>query len=344
MPDAALGLGCASGAVALFGTNYLPLKQYSVGDGFFFQLMLCTGIWLVGMLVAIASPSARSFEPLAALGGAVWCTGQLSVTTIVGTIGLAKGLIIWGSTAMLAGWACGVFGLLGVSSQADGIYSWPLNVSGLLLSLASLGVSLFLQPEAASVSAKPASGLTQRLMEQGEGSGGPAVQTGGPTSGAALGTCLALGAGLFFGTNFNGAQHVIDRAGSAAYPHASTHSVDYVPSQFGGILLASVAYFGLYAACSGNRPAVHAEVALPALVSGLMWGTADALWFVANENLGFVVAFPIVLAGPGSVASVLGFALGELKGTRNALLAAAVALLTTSGAVLLSLSRMPEFG
>jgi hypothetical protein len=32
---------------------------------------------------------------------------------------MAKGLIIWGSTAMIAGWACGVFGLLGVRSQAD---------------------------------------------------------------------------------------------------------------------------------------------------------------------------------------------------------------------------------
>jgi hypothetical protein len=28
------------------------------------------------------------------------------------------------------------------------------------------------------------------------------------------------------------------------------------------------------------------------------------LWFVANEKLGFVVAFPIVLSGPGIVASI----------------------------------------
>ena len=43
---------------------------------------------------------------------------------------------------------------------------------------------------------------------------------------------------------------------------------------------------------------------LPALASGIMWGVGDALWFVANEKLGFVVAFPIVLAGPGIVASL----------------------------------------
>ena len=56
-----------------------------------------------------------------------------------------------------------------------------------------------------------------------------------------------------------------------------------------------------------------------------MWGVADALWFVANEKLGFVVAFPIVLAGPGIVASLWGiFLLRELEGTRNFVLTAIV--------------------
>ena len=68
---------------------------------------------------------------------------------------------------------------------------------------------------------------------------------------------------------------------------------------------------------------------------------ADALWFVANEKLGFVVAFPIVLAGPGIVASLWSiFLLGELRGTRNLLLTALVALLVVAGAACISLSRL----
>ena len=75
---------------------------------------------------------------------------------------MAKGLILWGSTAMLAGWACGVFGLLGVSSQAAQVHSWPLNIAGLALALASLGVSLLLRPEPRPSSS---SSLTERLMQ-----------------------------------------------------------------------------------------------------------------------------------------------------------------------------------
>ena len=80
---------------------------------------------------------------------------------------------------------------------------------------------------------------------------------------------------------------------------------------------------------------------LPALASGIMWGVGDALWFVANEKLGFVVAFPIVLAGPGIVASLWGiFLLRELEGTRNFVLTAIVAVLVVSGAACISASRV----
>ena len=140
-------------------------------------------------------------------------------------------------------------------------------------------------------------------------------------------------------------------------------------AQFSGIALASTLYFALYCACTGNRPLVLPRVALPALASGVVWGgprpplepaaphrrprrrrltavarvaaVADALWFVANEKLGFVVAFPIVLAGPGIVASLWSiFLLGELRGTRNLLLTALVALLVVAGAACISLSRL----
>ena len=157
----AAGLACAIGAVVLFGSNYLPIKRYDVGDGLFFQFMLCAGIWFVGIVIALMRPAARSIEPLAAFGGMVWCTGQLSVPFIVQSIGMAKGLIIWGSTAMLAGWACGVFGLLGVKSQADAIHSWTLNVAGLALSLLSLIASLFIKPETTVVAS---SSLNEKLI------------------------------------------------------------------------------------------------------------------------------------------------------------------------------------
>lgn len=369
--DLASGLGCCLVSVLLFGSNYLPIKRYHVGDGLFFQFCLCGGIYLVGLSINHLHPYSDSpppFQPLSALGGVAWCTGQLLVVPIVRLIGIAKGLITWGGTAILVGWTCGAFGLLGVRSEADGIHSWVLNILGLTLALSSLLVSLLLQPTVSSAHATLEEGLLS--AESGgqnsivghtmpNGRSCSSVKTAAaspPPSGidawansmsegqqGALGVCLSVCSGLFYGTNFNGSQYVMDRAGSPAYPDASPHGLDYAPSQFTGIFLASTSYFGAYVACrhSSRRAWLRRELILPALASGVMWGVADALWFVANEKLGFVIAFPIILAGPGAVASLWGiFYLGELRGHRNYLLSAAVAVLVSAGAVLISLSKL----
>ena len=336
--DYVIGLASAFGAVVLFGSNYIPVKQYDVGDGLFFQWVLCCGIWIIGVVVSLLHSSMPPpMEPLAVLGGVIWATGHLSVVPIIRSIGMAKGLIIWGATAMITGWTCGIFGIAGVRSEAGLIHSWALNLSGLLLSLASLGCSLLLRPR--SVSAPIGEHFLDVTERTAAGNLKQAAQSH-PVS-AATGTCLALGAGIFFGVAFNPATYVMQHAGTAEYPTASTHALDYVPSQFSGILLAATVYFALYAALNENRPSISPQVALPALVSGLLWGAADALWFVAIEKLGFVVAFPIVLAGPGSVASLWGiFVLDELPGTHNKIVAALVTALVTAAASLISLSRM----
>lgn len=89
-----------------------------------------------------------------------------------------------------------------------------------------------------------------------------------------------------------------------------------------------------------NRPVVLPEIALPAVVSGLMWGAGNAFWFVANEKLGFVIAFPVILSGPGIVASLWSiFYLRELRGARNYLLVFIIAALLVSSATLLAMSR-----
>lgn len=283
----AFGLACAFGSVLLFGTNYLLVKRYDVGDGFFFQWCLCLGIWLVGIAIDLVHPYSSSpppFQPLAMLGGAIWCTGQLAVVTIVQTIGIAKGLIIWGSTAMLAGWACGVWGLLGVSSQADAVHSWTLNLWGLALCLASLGASLLLRPSVEGGDEQPAAKVSPLMLKEQllpPADGASASAAGPPawlraldaSQRSAVGVGLALSAGLFFGVNFNPAQHMLDRAGTAgAWRGASTHGLDYVHAQFSGIALASTLYFAIYCACTANRPLLLPQVALPALASGVMWG------------------------------------------------------------------------
>ncbi len=99
----------------------------------------------------------------------------------------------------------------------------------------------------------------------------------------------------------------------------STSDLDYVFSDYCGILFTSTFYFIIYCAVSKNKPKVYPRLILPGLISGIMWGIAmsklefhfvyvqndiniqilfvfSAAWFLANQHLSLAVSFPIVTA------------------------------------------------
>ncbi len=45
---------------------------------------------------------------------------------------------------------------------------------------------------------------------------------------------------------------------------------------------------------------------LPALLSGALWGMAQAAWFVANAALGEPITFPIITTCPALIATICG--------------------------------------
>ncbi len=61
------------------GSNYTPAKRVNTGDGFFFALVIALGIWFAGLIFTlIYSKGATSdFEPIAAVGGVLWATGNM---------------------------------------------------------------------------------------------------------------------------------------------------------------------------------------------------------------------------------------------------------------------------
>ena len=59
------------GLSLLYGSNYVPVKQFETGDGMFFQFILCLGIWLVGLVVNCIQNFPK-FYPLPMLGGFFW--------------------------------------------------------------------------------------------------------------------------------------------------------------------------------------------------------------------------------------------------------------------------------
>jgi hypothetical protein len=62
----------------------------------------------------------------------VFIIGNLMVVPIVSRIGLSLGLLIWGGSAMIMGWASGVFGI-GIKPQTDNIHSWYVRLMHLTL-------------------------------------------------------------------------------------------------------------------------------------------------------------------------------------------------------------------
>lgn len=325
MDDIVLGLIGAVVAVLFFGSNFIPIKKYDTGDGFFFQWVLCVGIWVVGLVVNLAR-SQPEFQPIAMCGGIIWATGNLLTVPVVNRIGLALGLLIWGSTGLISGWLSGVVGLMGIKKQTDEITSWTLNITGIILALISMGLASLVKPTVKSLDEEsPPSALINAA--EGDSSddsmdrylGAPLLDTQqqkAPTSQRVVGVLLAMFAGVFFGTNFDPPQYVIDRVDGA-----SDNSLDYVFSHYCGILLTSTFWFCVYCSYkerSGAPIVVNPKVILPAMISGIMWGIAQTGFFIANEYLAFVVSFPIVSLGPGFVGFVWGvFLFREITGSRN---------------------------
>lgn len=135
--DYATGFVAVIIAVAFFGTNFVPVKKFETGDGMFFQWVMCSAIWIVGLLVN-AYQGWPSFQPGAMLGGFLWATGNIMSVPIIKMIGISMGLLIWGSSNMLMGWLSGTLGILGVESQSDSIVTPWMNYSGVALALISL--------------------------------------------------------------------------------------------------------------------------------------------------------------------------------------------------------------
>jgi uncharacterized membrane protein YdcZ (DUF606 family) len=82
-----------------------------------------------------------SFHPLAMMGGALWCTGNMMCGPIIQLIGIGMGLLIWGCANMLMGWASGTFGLFGLSRED--IKTPAFNFVG--IAIVVVGMCVFLQ-------------------------------------------------------------------------------------------------------------------------------------------------------------------------------------------------------
>jgi hypothetical protein len=60
-------IGCLM-ASFFFGSNLIPVKKFSAGDGLFFQFVFCVAVFAVGVIVDLIIKNER-FYPLVLIGG-----------------------------------------------------------------------------------------------------------------------------------------------------------------------------------------------------------------------------------------------------------------------------------
>lgn len=342
-----LGFALAGVAIFFFGSNFVPVKKFETGDGMFFQWVLCSAIWHCGVVVHCIRHF-PPFEHVAMLGGFLWATGNICVVPIIKTIGLGKGILVWGSVNMLAGWASGRFGWFNTTARPPS--HSLLNYGGMGLCLISAVVYLFIRTEISPrvdhspivTSVSDEDPLLPKTSDISNVNEEPMVTSYEPSflerlaprTRAILGTLMAVASGLLYGLNFTPVIYLMDQKGVH-----KQDGLDYVFSHFSGIYITSTVYFCLYAIIRRNKPLVYPRAILPAIVSGIMWGIGDCGWFVANDALSEPVSFPIVTAGPAIIGALWGIFFKEITGLRNLLVVGVAICVTVAGSILTGFSR-----
>jgi len=279
---------------------------------FFFQWVFCSAVWFCGFIV-YATREFPQFEPLALLGGFLWCTGNILTVPIIKCIGLSLGMLIWGLCNLIMGWLSGTLGLFDLKPEAVEI-RW-LNILGGIIAMVS---GAFFAMISKNTPEDP------RQIQEAEPFGDSFKPEENPDffdrrpplQKRIIGVGMAIIAGFLYGTCFVPPQYLIDNCANC-----SKQMIDYVFPHFCGIYVASTFYMLSYCLVKKNSPTVPSEIAFPAFLSGLMWSMAMISWFIANTALELVIAYPIVTIMPGVIASAWGiFAFHEITGRRNFIL------------------------
>lgn len=349
--DAVIGYAACVVASVFFGSNYVVV--YGI-DGHhssaFFAACMSAGIAAVGALTAVARGEPR-FEPHAALGGAAWASGNVVSALVISKLGAGAAISIWGGVCLVIGWASARFGAFGAPAPtSSSVANGDLNALGVVIAVLSIALSACVATEdggyASSATFSESEDVEREVcvrllgdsdddgglgggrgrgayapLERGGGRGGTSSVSDIPTISRrdderqwkrnAPYVALAAASGVMYGVNFNPVEALRAKAKSEGH---SEFELDYVPSHFCGIFLASMAYFAAYVAyhvvvkrrspmLASGAGGARAIVA-PAVASGVMWGVAQTSWFVANEHLSLLVTFPIISCAPGAIASL----------------------------------------
>ncbi|KAG9414335.1 hypothetical protein AC1031_013538 [Aphanomyces cochlioides] len=348
MPNAVAGYIGVTMAVVFFGTTYVPAKQYPTYDGMVFQWYMCSGILAVGLLWGLFSNQWDHFAeqgmymfPQGLFGGALFALANVLIPTVVNTLGLGVGFMLWNGANITMGYLVSRFGLFGVKPT---IPSNPwLSALGILFMLASIVVYGKVQPKLAQptktipemtpVTASESTPLKfdspgsstdsvleidLRAMSQenlAESLIHPELPNYGPFSlpaevpeHVAISNSSDEQKRKYIGTGL--AIIVGCLLGNCLTPYVlwqqscegGCDPLAFFFSQCLGIYVTSTVCFLLYAAFFRyHKRSMPRSAMRPAYVSGLLWAAGLAGQLLSAGNLGFDLIYPLTSIGPAMV-------------------------------------------
>jgi len=318
-------------AVLFFGTYAVPVKKYPTGDGVVFQWVECCGILLVGMIIQVINGAPYVFEPLAMVGGALWCLGNATVIPVVDRIGLGLGILIWGGFNLVIGWSVGHFVF------KETVNHPILNYIGVALALVSIGLYLPIEATVQKVQSEEEEEEERASLINADVED-VSVEANQSKSirNKVVGIVLSIVAGALYASNVIPVSYL-----QKEEKYQGNHYLlAFCLSHFAGIFAMSTVIVIVYGLWKRNKPEFFPQSILPGLAAGIMWGIAQAGLFVANSDLGLSVAFPIASTGPGVIASLWGvLAFKEIRGFRNFAWLGTAFFVTISGIACITLSK-----
>ena len=332
MDDRFVGFSCLAISAFAWGSNYVPFKRTNTGDGMHVQNLMATGIFFTGSIIYFYLGSPK-FEPFAVLGGIIWSTGNLCVVPIMKCIGLSLGLLLWGSSALVIGWATGRFGLFGITQSIP--ENVGLNYGGVVLCLLGTALYSFVKTEIPKeVASSESAEETYFSIES------PAFRPTTPSffdemsesQKHILGVSLSLLSGALYGTNTTPPQWLKDHG-------HSQEEADYVFPHFVGIFLASTFYFTIYCLYCKQKPVLYNKAVLPAYISGILWAIAQASFIVANGKLSFTISYPLGSTAPSLIGALWGlFVFKEIQEPKSIFILVIAFLVSLMGILCIALS------
>lgn len=197
-------------------------------------------------------------------------------------IGVALGMLIWGTVNCVVGWACGRFGLF------DTIPSIPkspiINYFGLIFVI--IGGFLFSRIKSSAIErsdSQESFGPVDEVDEETNlhNTDSTIVETeilniNNPKFKMRIGIFLSICSGMCYGFTFLPVVYI--QSHPKEYPDAPKDAIAFAFSHYTGIFVTSTMFMIIYSIYKQNKPEINNEIILPSIITGILWSVAQLSW------------------------------------------------------------------